>query len=230
MPIAHAQQGPLAVQAETLYSTMDVTGNILPHFQNTPSIGGKIQAEYPVGLATFRGGISTAMAPPWNKGQGEEMTTGHSSFFAAAERRIEAVTLSAQHMYMHTNGGNDGYEIVLKAQFDASEERKPYVFMGLITPAQIPIEEMMGLGGIGLSTYTKIYKGVDLKTDSFIATTLLKSGGIGKKVEETVLKTKIALATQPQSGTTVEIGLNVYQDIRREKYYTWWSASATHRF
>ena len=118
------------------------------------------------------------------------------------------------------------YETLLKAEVATAGAQKPYVFAGFITPAYIPIEEIIGMGGVGLATHTPIHQQVALRTDSSIATTLLKIG----RGQETVLQSNLALEIEPREATKLQVGFNLFQDMRRKEYHTWWSMTASYTF
>ncbi len=233
MPIAHAQQGPLGVQADLLHTSKDVRGNLLPHFAENPSTGIGMSAEYPIGLAVFSGSINTTTTRLWSNDQVQDGTNGHTSIVVAAKRRIDKVHLSAQHMYMHTSMPskqdhfqNDKYETLLKATLAASSTRKPYIFIGFLAPAHIPIEEMIGMGGVGLATRTQVQQNMAITTDTAIATTLVNVG----QEPETTLRSKIALEIEPRDAVKLQVGFNLFQDMQRKKYYTWGNVGVSYAF
>ena len=236
MSIVHAR--PIELEAGLQHSSKDATESILPRFSERPGTRGQIVARYPIGLTVFSGSISTTVHAQNDQGQSMgdmESMNGHTNISFGAKRKIDAMplNLSVQYMYMHTNTkmsqshfrGN-AYETVLKAELTTSAQ-KPYIFLGLITPdAYIPVTEGIGLGGIGLSTETPVHKNVTICTNSSIATTMLNIG----MEQETVLQSSIELKVKPQDAVKIGIGFNLFQDVRREKYCTWWGINGSYTF
>ena len=228
MPIAHAQQGPLEVQANVRYARTDAMGYLIPHFSETPAFGGGVSAKYPIGLSAFSGGINTTMTQMMANSQKSGMPTGNTGIFVKAERHLHPAHLSAQTTYMHTGMEYNVYETILKARLDTAKQ-KPYVFLGFITPTDIPIEKIFGMGGVGISTYTELHENLALCTDSSIATTILNING-EEKMQKTVLRGKVALETNIQESTKLEMGFNIFQYVQKREYTTWWNVRAIHTF
>ena len=64
----HAQQNSIETQVGLLHASKSVAGNLLPQISEDPSSGIGISAKYPIGLAAFGGGFSTATTRLWNTG------------------------------------------------------------------------------------------------------------------------------------------------------------------
>ena len=232
---AHAQQGPAEREVGLLHNTKDVVGSLMPHVQKSPGTGIKAAVRYPIGLAAFSGGFKTATTRLWTSGYNETgMITGHTSIFAIAERHLHPMHVSAQVIYMHKSMPtkrdffqDDSYTYVLKAEYAKAKTHKPFVFVGMLTPAYVPIQKVIGMGGLGVVTHTEITPSAAIHTNSSIATTLLQ---VGWKESKTMARSHITLELQLQQTTKVQIGFNVINDLTNEEYHTWWSAGIAQTF
>ena len=238
MPIAYAEYAvDVGAQVSLVYAGRNTAGNILPRFTENPGSGVALLVKHPAdipngGLTAGISGVYTHRSLWDSSNLNQDSTTGYTSAFIAVDRNFGMVHLSAQQRYLHVNVSNkqdffqdDAYETLLKAEFIVSQQ-KPYVFIGLITPAYVPIREAIGMGGIGITTHTAIHRYVAIHTDSSIATTLLNFN----REQETVAKVEFALETEPSNLTRIRAGFNMYQDIRRKEYYTWWDLTASYTF
>ena len=233
LPLAHANSSNLDVQVTTLYTSENVSGSVLPHFLNNPGFGGKLLLEHSDGTIDFDAALGTVQA---NMQDGQSDLIGHTGVSIGVGGKVGIVHLSGQQSYMHVNQGGtdffqgDVYETLVKAELTAGAQR-PYIFTGLIVPAYVPIERVIGMSGFGLVTQTPVYSdaawSVGIHTDSSIATSLLNIN----REEETMVRTRFAMQAQGE-GTPLEMGFgfNLYQDIRRKEYTTWWDFTLSYMF
>ncbi len=235
LPLAYADSinvNSTNVRADLLYSDANVGGSILPHFLSGPAFGGKLSLH-----STGATDLSAALSSMQTRSQdGEGDLTGHTGFSIGIGQKVGIAYLSARQSYMHTAQGatdffqDDMYETLLKAEL-ANSAQKPYLFSGLIVPAYVPVEKMVGMGGFGFKTHTPVYNdaawGGGLHTNTSFATSLFNIN----REQETIMRTRVALQLQSKSSPLeIDFGFNFFQDIRREEHQIWWDLALSYLF
>ena len=229
---AVAADSGFEVQTKILYTGENTGGSILPHFLGNPGFGGEISMHLS-GTTDFSGSFRSVQS---NIQDGQSGLTGHTGISVGVGQKVGIAYLSARQSYMHTATDStdffqhDMYETILKAEL-ADSAQKPYLFAGLIMPAYTPPEEILGMGGFGLTTHVPVHNGAGWKTgihaDVSIATSLLNIN----HESETVMRSRAALQTQSKSAPLeISLGFNLYQDIQREEHNIWWDLSLSYLF
>lgn len=229
------------VRADILYTGENAGNSILPHFLDSPGFGGKLSIENSTGTVDWNIALSSMQsnAPAHMQDGKNDLLHGHTGVSLGVGGEIGIARISAQQSYMHTDKGSvdffqgDRYETLLKAGFASlvDSAQKPYLLAGLIVPAYVPVEEIIGMGGFGFVTHTPVYNGiawsVGIHTDSSIATSLLNIN----HEQETVVQSRVAMQTQIQnSPLKIDLGFNFFQDVQRKEYKTWWDFNLSYLF
>lgn len=242
LPLAHANSADAQaeahvnstdVQADMFYATENTAGSILPHFLNNPGFGGGVSVAHSTDVIDFNASFRSIQTYLRNR---QSSLNGHTGLSVGIGKKVSVAYLSARQSYRHTAQGNDDffkedmYETVLKAEL-ASGTQRPYIFAGLMVPAYVPIEQVIGMGGFGFMNHIPIYSGVGwntgIHTNTFIATSLLSVG----RESETVMRSRVAVQTQIESiPLKVDLGFHLFQDIQREEYKIWWDIILSYSF
>ena len=229
----HTTDSSFDVKTNILYTGENAGGFLLPHFLGDPGFGGKIGIAYSTDDTDYSVGLKSVYS---NFQNGQSGLTGHTGLSVGVGTEIGIAYLSARQSYMHTvTDSNDFflhdiYETLLKAEL-ANGTQKPYIFTGLVIPAYVPVEKVVGMGGFGLMNHIPVYSGVGWDTgihaDTSIATSLFNIN----REEETVVRSRIALQAQAK-GSPLEIGLgfNIFQDLRRTEHKIWWDFGFSYLF
>ncbi|MCY4576927.1 MAG: hypothetical protein OXB96_00630 [Candidatus Kaiserbacteria bacterium] len=224
------------IEGSFMYNSKDVMGHLIPHLSDHPSSGMTLLLDHPVGIPDggLTAGISGVSVQRWqDTGVHGDAVSGHTSAFVGVHWHTGIVHLSAQERYMHAMSPNnrdffqgDAYETLLKAGLTVSDNPKPYLFLGMVQSAYVPVDKAIGIIGAGLATRTAVHPLIAINTESSIATTLFNFNF----EKETFAKMKAALAFNFSDAAEIEAGLNIHHDLLREEYHSWWSVRASYAF
>lgn len=231
------------VQTGVLYTTENTGGSLLPHFLNSPGRGGKMSIGYMSSTLDFDAGLS--IMPNYSQTQ-EDQTgpTGHTGISVGIGKKVDtaigSVYLSARETYAHiAQDGvdfyqDDRYETILKAELANNAQQKPYVFAGLIVPAYVPIEQMLGMAGLGFAGHLPTYDGELCNMGILVNTSVGTSLFNIEREPETVTRTRIALQTQMKvMPLEIDFGFNIFQKLRQKDEYKvkiWWDVGLSYLF
>ena len=229
----HANASDLGVQASILYTGENTGGSLLPHFLNNSGFGGKVSIEYPTSTVNFNIGLNSIHSHLRDKQSG---LIGHTGLSIDVGKEVGIAHLSARQSYMHTATDSDDfflhdiYETILRAEM-ANGTQRPYVFTGVVVPAYVPIEKVVGMGGFGLINHVPMHNSPGWKTGIHIDTSVAMSLLNINREPETVVQSRVTLQMKSKN-TPLEIGLgfNLFQDIRRKEYNTWWDFGVSSQF
>ena len=232
LPSVHAETGDLNVKTDILYTGENSGGSLLPHFLGSPGFGGKVSIAYQGDAVDFNTGFSSVHSYLQDKSG----LNGHTGVAVGIGKEVGIAYLSARQSYMHTATDSedffmhDVYETVLKAELKTGAQ-SPYIFTGVVVPAYVPIQEIVGMAGFGLTTHIPVYSdaawSTGIHSDTSIATSLLNIS----HEPETVMQARVALQTRTTDAPLViDLGFNFFQDIRRMKYSMWWDVNVSYLF
>ena len=233
-PSAYANSGGIDMQANILYTSENAGGSLLPHFLGSPGFGGKIaMAHSAVNGVDYNVSLNSVQSYLQDR---QSSLTGHTGLSVSAGTKAGITYLSARQSYMHVSQESsdfyqdDMYETILKAEL-LNSTQKPYIFGGLVIPAYVPAEKVLGLSGFGLINHIPVYNGVGWDTgihvDTYIATSVFNIN----REQETIVRSRIALQAQTKGDPLeVDLGLNLFQDVQRKKHNIWWDFRFSFQF
>ena len=220
----------LDVHLGVLSESKGVSGDLVPHFSSDPAVGGHLMMrwrEYVLGLEVKQfAGLRSMFS-----------TSGHTIFFASAQRSIGHYDAHVRYNYIHMKSmmpswwpWNDDscHELLVTIDYPHPQagEWRLYALAGLAAAEGALMDTSTVIGGAGAKRIFPVNRRIDLTVDSLIAGYLLSFGPDRKIFARANGSFSFSLETLPLSFVA---GLGVFKALG-DDLKTWTTIAVLYTF